>query len=68
MFFSKQIPGYQSEATKFIAELKEKNPQLEEAQRAGRALLWDKEPIDLDNTARTKAALIKQTPYVYQNH
>ncbi len=67
MKFSKQFSHYESEITKFIRELKEKNPQLEESQRAGRALLWDKTPIDLDLQERTKDSRVDQQPYVYQN-
>jgi hypothetical protein len=63
MKLSKQHTDYQSEATQFINSLKEKNPHLEESQRAGRALLWDKSPIDLD----TKASNVPQQAYVYQN-
>lgn len=65
---AKQFKNYESEATKFIAELKVKNPQLEEQQRAGRALLWDKAPLDLDKSARDKESSVEQAPYVYQNH
>ncbi|HEY4316865.1 MAG TPA: DUF3460 family protein [Herbaspirillum sp.] len=67
MAFTKQFNLYESEATQFIAELKKKNPNLEEEQRAGRALLWDKTPINLDNTEREKSSRVKQQPYVYQN-
>jgi Protein of unknown function (DUF3460) len=67
MKLSKQFQLYESEATRFINELKRKNPQLEESQRAGRALLWDKEPIDLDQTQRAGESRIKQQAYVYQN-
>jgi hypothetical protein len=67
MNFSKHFQLYESEATKFIAELKRKNPQLEEEQRAGRALLWDKTPINLDTSERDQASRVKQQPYVYQN-
>jgi hypothetical protein len=67
MAFTKQFQLYESEATKFIAELKQKNPHLEEEQRAGRALLWDKAPINLDNSEREKSSRVKQQPYVYQN-
>lgn len=67
MKLSKQHSNYQSEITQFISELKEKNPNLEESQRAGRALLWDKSPIDLDQQARTKASNVNQQAYVYQN-
>lgn len=35
-------PHYSSEITNFIEEMKEKKPTLEAEQRAGRALLWDK--------------------------
>ena len=68
MLFPKRIIKYESEATQFIAELKKKNPQLEEEQRAGRALLWDKAPIDLDKSSREKESRVQQQPYVYQNH
>jgi hypothetical protein len=67
MKLSKQFRGYESEITQFIKELKEKNPELELNQRAGRALLWDKAPIDLDATKRAKESGVKQQPYVYQN-
>jgi hypothetical protein len=67
MFF-RTFNLYQSEATKFLSELKEKNPHLEQQQLAGRALLWDKAPIDLDKSARDKESRVKQQPYVYQNH
>jgi hypothetical protein len=67
MAFNKQFHGYESELTKFIAELKVKNPNLEEDQRAGRALLWDKTPINLDNSEREQNSRVKQQPYVYQN-
>ncbi|MBC7489744.1 MAG: DUF3460 family protein [Glaciimonas sp.] len=67
MKFSKQFQGYQSEITQFISELKEKNPALEQQQLDGRALLWDKMPIDLDSQLRTKNSRVNQQPYVYQN-
>lgn len=65
--FSKQHANYQSEITQFINELKEKNPDLDASQRAGRALLWDKAPIDLDQMDRAKASRVTQQAYVYQN-
>jgi hypothetical protein len=67
MKFSKQFQHYQSEATQFIADLKKANPQLEQEQRDGRALLWDKAPIDLDQRAREIASNVDQQAYVYQN-
>ncbi|MGS0743813.1 DUF3460 family protein [Glaciimonas sp. GG7] len=64
---SKQFTNYQSETTLFINELKVKNPDLEKQQLAGRALLWDKTPIDLDSQLRTADSRVAQQPYVYQN-
>jgi hypothetical protein len=57
---------YESDITQFLRTLKEQQPHLEEAQRAGRALLWEKNPIDLDETQRAELAKAKQKPYVYQ--
>jgi hypothetical protein len=67
MKLSKQFQQYQSEITKFISELKQKNPDLERQQSAGRALLWDKAPVDLDSQQRTTDSRVKQQPYVYQS-
>lgn len=67
MLFSKQIPEYESEITGFIKQLKAANPQLEQEQRAGRARLWDKAPIDLDQTSRALESRVEQKPYVYSN-
>jgi hypothetical protein len=48
MKFSKQFSLYESEATGFLKSLKTANPKLEQSQRDGRALLWDKAPVDLE--------------------
>ena len=37
---------YVSEATQFLEQLKEKRPSLEAEQQRGRAIWWDKAPID----------------------
>lgn len=66
MKFSKQDTRYESEFTKFLKELKQKDPTLEQKQREGRALLWDKAPLDLDARQRAEASRIKQQAYVYQ--
>ncbi|AKJ67170.1 hypothetical protein PATSB16_07920 [Pandoraea thiooxydans] len=58
---------YESDITRFIKELKQAKPTLEEEQRKGRALLWDKQPIDLDERARQKASRVPQQAYVYQS-
>ena len=56
---------YTSDNTDFIEELKAKKPTLEEEQRAGRALLWDKR-IDREAVAEWGDANVPQQPYVYQ--
>jgi hypothetical protein len=55
---------YQSDVTQFINELKAKKPTLEAEQRAGRALLWDKQ-IDRSAQAEYDDARVPQRPYVY---
>jgi len=57
--------SYTSDVTAFIDELKAKKPTLEEEQRAGRALLWDKR-LDRDEQADFGDARVPQQPYVYQ--
>jgi hypothetical protein len=62
-FFARQ--HYVSDATQFIEQLKAARPELEQEQRAGRALLWDK-PVDRDFQQQAEAARVPQQPYVYQ--
>ena len=56
---------YESEVTQFINELKSKKPTLEAEQRAGRALLWDREQ-DRQAQAGYNDARVSQQAYVYQ--
>ena len=56
--------AYTSDVTQFIDSLKAKKPTLEAEQRAGRALLWDKQ-IDRDAQAGYDRANVPQSPYVY---
>ncbi|CAM3811667.1 DUF3460 family protein [Polynucleobacter antarcticus] len=58
---------YQSEFTQFLNELKTEQPDLEAGQQAGRALLWDKQPLSVEDQRRAKEARLKQRPYVYSN-
>lgn len=61
-------PHYESDATQFLLKLKAQKPQLEEGQREGRALLWDKD-LDRQEQADYQTARVAQKPYVYQtNH
>lgn len=58
-------PEYESECTLFLRELKRDKPAIAEGQRAGRALLWDKSPIDLDERQRAAASTASRPPYTY---
>ncbi len=60
-------PHYQSEVTHFIEQLKADKPDLEAQQRAGRALLWDKN-VDRAAQAEYREAKVPQQPYVYATH
>ena len=52
---------YKSEVSSFIDDLKAKKPTLEAEQRAGRALLWDKQ-IDRDLQSEYQEAKVAQQP------
>jgi hypothetical protein len=58
--------NYESETTLFLKELKKQKPNLEASQQAGRALLWDKAPLDLQERAAQQDARVPQQAYVYQ--
>jgi hypothetical protein len=66
MKFSKHNQRYESEITQFLKDLKQKDPELEQKQRAGRSIFWDKAPIDLDARKRAEESRLTQQPYVYQ--
>ena len=55
---------YTSDATQFIDKLKADNPALEAEQRAGRALLWDKN-LKAAEQADFLDATVAQQSYVY---
>ena len=56
---------YTSDVSQLVAELKAKKPTLEAEQRAGRALLWDKN-VDRAAWREYREAEVPQKPYVYQ--
>jgi hypothetical protein len=56
---------YESDITKFIKELKASKPHLEEDQRKGRAIWWDKKPLDLSESNEFDAAKVAQQAYPY---
>jgi len=59
------MADYESDLTRFIRELKAKQPDLERKQREGRALWWDKE-LDPEQLKRWQESKVPQQPYVYQ--
>jgi hypothetical protein len=56
---------YVSDVTRFLRELKQKKPELERAQREGRAIWWDKQ-LDPEQLRRWQESKVPQQPYVYQ--
>ncbi|WP_020204335.1 DUF3460 family protein [Cupriavidus sp. WS] len=59
------MAAYESDITQFLKSLKEERPSLETEQRQGRALLWDKAPINLEERDRAIASRVAQKSYVY---
>tara|TARA_S200000501_G_C20342540_1_gene533877 strand:+ start:26 stop:205 length:180 start_codon:yes stop_codon:yes gene_type:complete len=59
MKITKKEKSYTSEITNFLKHLKQKNPNLEQRQYNGRAILWDKEPLTLDKLKRINESEIK---------
>lgn len=57
-------PDYTSEATQFIEQMKISKPTLEAEQRAGRALLWDKN-LSREEQGQFADARLEQQAYVY---
>jgi len=57
---------YESDHTRFIREMKEKKPSLENEQQTSRAIWWDKWPKDLAETRKMDAGRVAQAAYVYQ--
>jgi hypothetical protein len=56
--------GYESDMTRFLRELKQKNPQIDELQRKNRMTWWDR-PQDLQTWKERAAASVPQPGYVY---
>ncbi|NBD20893.1 DUF3460 family protein [Aquabacterium fontiphilum] len=57
---------YKSDVTQFLDSLKQRDPQMEERQRQGRALLWDRQPQDAEAQRAVREGRVPQQPYVYQ--
>lgn len=58
--------AYESDTTLFIRKLKAERPSLESEQRRGRAIWWDRPPLDLERRRQELAARVPQQPYPYQ--
>jgi hypothetical protein len=55
---------YESDITRFIRELRQKNPAIPELQRKNRATWWD-HPQDLEVQRERDESSVPQPPYVY---
>ena len=58
-------PEYESEFTQFLNTMRTSDAGVAQRQHEGRALLWDKAPLDLEERQRNKAATVKRGAYVY---
>jgi hypothetical protein len=57
---------YESDHTKFIRGLMTENPLLAQEQKKGRAIWWDKRPVDLADQDVMDEGKVAQHGYVYQ--
>ena len=57
---------YISEISNFLNDLKARNPDIDEDQKRGRAIWWDKKPQTAEERERTAQARVRQSGYVYQ--
>ena len=55
---------YESDLTKFMRDLFDKNPRLAEAQKQARAIWWDKK-VDFEDLKRTRESRVPVRGYVY---
>ena len=56
--------AYESEATRFLRDLLDSNPELRELRSRNRATWWDR-PQDLQEQQERAAARVEQGAYVY---
>jgi hypothetical protein len=56
---------YKSQITQFLDQLKKDKPHIAPSQVAGRALLWDKEPISPERSAEVSKMEVIQKAYPY---
>ena len=58
---------YESDHTRFIRDLLEKRPQVDDDRRRGRAIWWDKQPREMEQRREMDEGKVPQKPYVYSN-
>ena len=57
---------YESDFTRFLQELKARQPHLEEQQREARSIWWDKDPKALADGRGMAEGKVPAKPYAYQ--
>jgi hypothetical protein len=62
-----KITRYESEATRFIKDFLEKNPQVVEKQKRHRATWWDR-PQNLEERTHVEQAKVPAKGYAYYNN
>ena len=58
------MANYESDITRFVRDMMEKNPQLQELQKKNRATWWDKK-LDLQEIKRQEESEAPKQPYAY---
>ena len=58
--------AYESDLTLFIKKLKAERPTLEAEQRKGRAIWWDRGPLDMERRRQELESRVPQPAYPYQ--
>ncbi len=56
---------YESDHTRFMRDLLEREPRLETEQKKSRAIWWDKTPAQLDARRTLDEGRVSMKPYVY---
>lgn len=59
--------NYESDHTKFIRDLLQARPLVDEDRRKGRAIWWDKQPADLNLRREMDEGNVAQRGYVYSS-
>ena len=62
-----KLKNYESEATRFIKEFLQQNPQVVEKQKRHRATWWDR-PQSLQEQKAAEEAKVPPTAYVYYSN